>query len=165
MSAMTKPLSAMGSGIDAVTEHLDPRAVMDKLDPRPLVDLVDKVDPRAVVHKLDPRSMAKPKARRSRWPLLLLAAAGLGGLAFWLLRNRRAASAPAMDTATGTDPDAKYDQPGYEDKSLGQAVNADMDLADELIDEEHGDLARAEQRFADESSGAPALRRQSSRGA
>ena len=29
---------------------------------------------------------------------------------------------PGTDTATGTDPEAKWEQPGYEDKSLGQAV-------------------------------------------
>ena len=52
-------------------------------------------------------------------------------------------SAGGRDTATGTDPDAKYEQPGFEDKSLGQAVNQDMELVDELIDEEDGNLDRA----------------------
>ncbi len=64
------------------------------------------------------------------------------------------------DTATGTDPDAKYEQPGFEDKSLGQAVNQDMDLVDQLIEEEGGDEQRAAQRFADESAGSPTLKRQ-----
>lgn len=64
------------------------------------------------------------------------------------------------DTATGTDPDAKYDQPGFEDKSFGQAVKQDADLADRLMDEEDGDTTRAEERFADESTGSPALKRQ-----
>jgi hypothetical protein len=66
----------------------------------------------------------------------------------------------ARDTATGTDPDAKYDQPGFEDKSLGQAVNQDMDLVDQLVEEEQGDEQRAAERFADESAGSPALKRQ-----
>ena len=34
------------------------------------------------------------------------------------------------DTPTGTDPDATWSEPGYEDKSLGQAVDQDADLAD-----------------------------------
>ena len=98
MSVMTKPLAAVGSGIDAVTEHLDP-AVLEKLDPRPLVDLVDKVDPRAVVQKLDPRPTAKAKKHRSRGPLFLLAAVALGGVAFWFLRNRRSPVPGASDSA------------------------------------------------------------------
>ncbi len=69
-------------------------------------------------------------------------------------------SAGGRDTATGTDPDAKYEQPGFEDKSLGQAVNQDMELVDELIDEEDGDIERAASRFADESAGSPTLERQ-----
>ena len=68
--------------------------------------------------------------------------------------------APGHDTATGTDPNAKYSAPGYEDKSLGQAVNQDMELVDRLMDETGGDAARAEERFNDESAGAPALDRQ-----
>jgi hypothetical protein len=66
----------------------------------------------------------------------------------------------ARDTATGTDPDAKYDQPGFEDKSLGQAANQDMELVDQLVEEEHGDERRAAERFAEESAGSPALKRQ-----
>jgi hypothetical protein len=69
-------------------------------------------------------------------------------------------SAGGRDTATGTDPDAKYEQPGFEDKSLGQAVNQDMELVDELVEEEDGDLDRAEARFEDESAGSPVLERQ-----
>jgi|GEM_PF-4718831 len=68
---------------------------------------------------------------------------------------------PGQDTATGTDPDAKYSSPGYEDKSLGQAVNQDMEMVDELVADTHGDLGAAEERFARESAGAPALARQS----
>jgi hypothetical protein len=69
-------------------------------------------------------------------------------------------SAGGRDTATGTDPDAKYEQPGFEDKSLGQAVNQDMELVDELVEQEDGDLSRAEERFQRESAGSPVLKRQ-----
>jgi hypothetical protein len=69
-------------------------------------------------------------------------------------------SAGGRDTATGTDPNAKYEQPGFEDKSLGQAVNQDMELVDELIEEEDGDLDRAQSRFEEESAGSPVLERQ-----
>ncbi len=70
---------------------------------------------------------------------------------------------PGHDTATGTDPDAKYDSPGYEDKSFGQAVNQDQDLVDELLDDADGNVEEAERRFQDESAGAPALERQRQR--
>ena len=66
----------------------------------------------------------------------------------------------AQDTATGTDPDAKYEQPGYEDKSLGQAVNQDQELVDELLEETDGDEEEAEKRFEEESAGAPVLAEQ-----
>ena len=69
-------------------------------------------------------------------------------------------STGATDTPTGTDPDAKYEAPGYEDKSLGQAVNQDQELVDELVREEDGDLQEAERRFDEESAGAPTLERQ-----
>lgn len=72
--------------------------------------------------------------------------------------------APGTDTPTGTDPDAKYDQPGYEDKSFGQAVNADQDLVDELLDEEDGDVEAAASDFEERSAGAPARERQRSEG-
>jgi hypothetical protein len=65
-----------------------------------------------------------------------------------------------QDTATGTDPYAKYARPGYEDKSFGQAVKADQALADRLVREERGDLGRAAQRFDEEATGAPAIARQ-----
>lgn len=68
--------------------------------------------------------------------------------------------APGTDTATGTDPDAKYDTPGYEDKSLGQAVNADQDLVDRLTNDEGLDETEAEGEFRQRSAGAPALDRQ-----
>ena len=68
---------------------------------------------------------------------------------------------PGTDTATGTDPDAKYDQPGYEDKSLGQAVNADQELVEKIAAEE-SDPEAAEERFNEESAGAPAIERQQS---
>lgn len=64
------------------------------------------------------------------------------------------------DTPTGTDPDAQYEQPGYEDKSLGQAVKQDQELVDQLVEEEGGDEAAAAERFDDESHGAAALHRQ-----
>jgi hypothetical protein len=66
---------------------------------------------------------------------------------------------PGTDTPTGTDPDAKWDGPGYEDKSLGQAVAQDEELVDALL-EETGDEEEAARRFEEESAGAPALRRQ-----
>ena len=50
--------------------------------------------------------------------------------------------------------------PGYEDKSLGQAVNQDADLVDRLVEETGGDLNAAEARFDEESAGAPVLHRQ-----
>lgn len=71
-----------------------------------------------------------------------------------------ATPAPGTDTATGTDPDAKYEQPGYEDKSFGQAVEQDQELADRLIEQTGGDEHEAEQRFEQESTGAPARARQ-----
>jgi len=61
-----------------------------------------------------------------------------------------------QDTPTGTDPDARYVEPGYEDKSFGQAVDEDAERVERLIEEEDGDLDEAEERFEDESSGAPA---------
>ena len=64
------------------------------------------------------------------------------------------------DTPTGTDPDAKYETPGYEDKSFGQAVKADQDLVDELLEETDGDERAAERRFEEQSAGAPARERQ-----
>ena len=67
---------------------------------------------------------------------------------------------PGTDTATGTDPDAKYDLPGYEDKSLGQAVNDDQELVEELLDEAGGNVESAEAEFRRRSAGAPALDRQ-----
>lgn len=66
----------------------------------------------------------------------------------------------AHDTPTGTDPDAKYEQPGYEDKSFGQAVDQDQDLVEELLEETDGDVEEAEERFEEESAGAPVLKEQ-----
>ncbi len=71
---------------------------------------------------------------------------------------------PGQDTATGTDADARYDRPGYEDKALGQAVNRDMETVDQLVVESGGDLAAAEARFKRESAGAPGLARQAPAG-
>ena len=67
---------------------------------------------------------------------------------------------PGTDTPTGTDPEAKYEHPGYEDKSFGQAVDQDQELVDELVEETDGDLEEAEQRFEEESAGAPAREHQ-----
>jgi len=64
------------------------------------------------------------------------------------------------DTPTGTDPDAKWSEPGYEDKSLGQAVDQDQQLAEDLLEQTGGDEAEAERRFEEESAGAPARERQ-----
>jgi len=64
-----------------------------------------------------------------------------------------------VDTATGTDPDAKYEQPGYEDKSFGQAVDQDQEMADRLL-AETGDEEEAARRFDHESAGAPVRQRQ-----
>lgn len=61
--------------------------------------------------------------------------------------------APGTDTATGTDPDAHYEQPGYEDKSLGQAVNQDQETVDRLLEETGGDEAAAEKKFEEQSHG------------
>ena len=66
------------------------------------------------------------------------------------------APTPGHDTPTGTDPDAKYAEPGYQDKSMGQAGNEDQELVDELLEETGGDTAEAERRFEEESAGAPA---------
>lgn len=67
---------------------------------------------------------------------------------------------PGQDTATGTDPDAKYTEPGYEDVSLGQAVERDQELADELVEEHGGDTDAAAADFEEQSAGAPARDRQ-----
>jgi len=69
---------------------------------------------------------------------------------------------PGTDTPTGTDPDAKYERPGYEDKSFGQAVDQDQQLVDDLVEEADGDLDRADERFRERSAGSPALDRQAS---
>lgn len=66
------------------------------------------------------------------------------------------------DTATGTDPDAKYEEPGYHDKSLGQAVDQDRDLVERIADETDGDIDEAERRFGEESAGSPKLAEQDS---
>lgn len=62
------------------------------------------------------------------------------------------------DTATGTDPDAKFEEPGYEDVSLGQAVERDRQFAEELVDETD-DIDEAAERFRKESTGAAMLAR------
>lgn len=64
------------------------------------------------------------------------------------------------DTPTGTDPAAKYTEPGFQDKSFGQAVDQDQQLAEQLAAETEGDVEEAEARFRSESAGAPVLERQ-----
>jgi hypothetical protein len=104
---------------------------------------------------------------------MILRIAVLGGLVYagkWIydnfVRSAIAGREPAgpsrigYDTPTGTDPAAKYDRPGYEDKSFGQAVNQDMETADRLLDETGGDVDEAAIRFRSVSAGAPALKRQ-----
>jgi hypothetical protein len=68
---------------------------------------------------------------------------------------------PGRDTPTGSDPAAKYDRPGYEDKSFGQAVAQDEELVDRLAAETENE-EDAERRFRSESAGSPALERQQS---
>jgi hypothetical protein len=65
-----------------------------------------------------------------------------------------------FDTPTGTDPGAKYSEPGYQDKSFGQAVDQDQRLVDELVRKSGGDVGAAETEFREASAGAPALDRQ-----
>ncbi len=95
----------------------------------------------------------------------------LGGLVYaakWVYDNfvSQSASSPpepqhfGYDTPTGVDPNAKYDRPGYEDKSFGQAVNQDMEMSDRLVEESKGDMEQAALRFRSVSAGAPALERQ-----
>lgn len=62
------------------------------------------------------------------------------------------------DTPTGTDPDAAYTEPGYQDVSFGQAVERDRQLAEDLV-AETDDVGEAEERFAAEARGAEVLRR------
>jgi len=105
---------------------------------------------------------------RKIFKLALFAAIAYGAKTLydnWQASQTRAGSTAdgsrqGYDTPTGTDPGAKYRAPGYEDKSLGQAVNQDQQLVDRLVRETGGDLGRAEERFRSESAGAPALARQ-----
>jgi hypothetical protein len=109
----------------------------------------------------------------------VLALAGIGAKSLYdkYFANAQAPSAPwdndpinlsttrpgepaGRDTPTGTDPRAKYSEPGYQDKSLGQAVNQDEQLVDRLLDETQGDVGAAESRFRSESAGSPAIARQ-----
>jgi hypothetical protein len=96
---------------------------------------------------------------------------GVGGAAGKVLLDKRrgtqresggpnAGVAGVVDTPTGTDPNAKYTAAGFEDKSIGQAVNQDAELAERLLAESDGDTAEAERRFQEESAGAPKLQAQ-----
>lgn len=64
------------------------------------------------------------------------------------------------DTATGTDPEATYDEPGYQDKSLGQAVDQDSELAEDLLEQADGDQDEAARRFEEQSAGRHVLEQQ-----
>lgn len=78
--------------------------------------------------------------------------------------SARESALPGRDTPTGTDPEALYVEPGYHDKSFGQAVAQDAALATRIVEEEGGDLSQAEERFEQESIGAPARKRQREEG-
>jgi hypothetical protein len=91
----------------------------------------------------------------------------LGGAAYvakWVydthVAPRQQPGRVGYDTPTGTNPSAKYSEPGYEGKSFGQAVNQDQELVDGLVQDSEGNLRQAAQAFRDESAGAPALERQ-----
>jgi hypothetical protein len=88
---------------------------------------------------------------------------GFGGNTGGSWASSSASTPTARDTATGTDPNAKYSEPGYQDKSLGQAVAQDEQLVDRLMNETGGNVSAAEQRFSTESAGAPALAHQEPR--
>ncbi len=75
-------------------------------------------------------------------------------------QSQQSTQPTGQDTPTGTDPDAQYEQPGYEDKSLGQAVQQDEELVDELLDEADGDEDAAAAAFESESAGSAARERQ-----
>jgi hypothetical protein len=99
-----------------------------------------------------------------RFLFKLAVLAGFAYAAKWFYDNYIASEADAghvgFDTPTGTDPNAKYREPGYEDKSFGQAVSQDQQLVDELVQQTGGNLEEASIRFRDTSAGAPALERQ-----
>ena len=101
--------------------------------------------------------MTRPQP--TRWPRPTFATASPGPPPTHRLLG---AHPPGPTPPTGTDPDATYDQPGYEDKSLGQAVAQDSELVDQLMDETGGDEDAAAARFADESAGRTTLSRQES---
>ncbi len=97
----------------------------------------------------------------------------LGGVAYLGKRLYDSYAAPAggasnatlgsrigFDTPTGTDPAAKYSEPGYQGKSFGQAVDQDQRLVDELMRTSGGDVGAAEAQFREASAGAPVLDRQ-----
>jgi hypothetical protein len=104
---------------------------------------------------------------------ILTKLAVLGGIAYVGKRLYDSYAAPAagvgnanlgnrvgFDTPTGTDPAAKYSEPGYQDKSFGQAVEQDQQLVDRLVRDSGGDMNAAESQFREESAGAPVLDRQ-----
>jgi hypothetical protein len=104
-----------------------------------------------------------------RFLFKLAVLAGLVYAAKWIYENYIAGAQEPVgqepvgyDTPTGTDPNAKYSEPGYQDKSFGQAVSDDQALVDQLVQQTDGNLDEAAIRFRDQSAGAPALERQQS---
>jgi hypothetical protein len=103
-----------------------------------------------------------------RFVIKLVVLAGLVYAGKWIYDNfvSQSASSPpepqrfGYDTPTGVDPAAKYERPGYEDKSFGQAVSQDMETSDRLVEEAKGDMEQAALRFRSVSAGAPAIERQ-----
>lgn len=63
-----------------------------------------------------------------------------------------------MSDTSGTDPQPSdpYREPDNSttDEWFGQSVERDTELAEELVEEEGGDVAAAERRFAEEATGA-----------
>ncbi len=103
-----------------------------------------------------------------RWIMRLLVLGALGYAAKWVYDNVVSPPAPVartgFDTPTGTDPSAKYRGPGYEDKSFGQAVAQDQELADRLMEATGGDVEAASMTFRTVSAGAPVIERQEREG-
>jgi hypothetical protein len=97
----------------------------------------------------------------AKWAYDQYVAAGQQQLDDATVGSARGSHVPfGYDTPTGTDPNAKYSTPGYEDKSFGQAVNHDQELVDRLVEDANGNLEVAADVFRRASAGAPAIERQ-----
>jgi hypothetical protein len=127
----------------------------------------------AQIPRIEPMAWWEGSSSRKERPVGMmkkLFLLGVGGAAGKVLLDKRrgtqrepgpnAGVAGVVDTPTGTDPNAKYTAAGFEDKSIGQAVNQDAELAERLLAESDGDTAEAERRFQEESAGAPKLQAQ-----